>query len=228
MSQVLIKRTKAEDILSGNGWLATQPEGFRREILRRSILVHFPAGDVIYRFGDEPGGIFGLVEGTMTVNTAPPEHTPQLIHVGQPGAWTGEGCFLTRAPRRIELRTLSETWMMYLGLDQMEQMAAADPLATRAFAHILMASVGVLLHVIHDLQKPEAERRIAAVICRAAAQGRMIPLSQSEIGVMSNTSRKQVNAALARFSNQGWLKVDYRAVTVLNPHELRSFSEVEK
>lgn len=225
MSQTLIRRTEAEDILSRRGWLSMQPAEFRKDVLRRSILLHFPAGDVVYRFGDDPGGIFGLVEGTLTINTALPEHTPQLIHIGQPGAWTGEGCFVTRGPRMIELRTLSDTWMMHLGLDQMDRIAAGNPAAVRAFSQILIASVQVLLHVIHDLQKPEPARRIASVICRAGAEGKTLPLSQTEIGQMSNTSRKQVNAALARFVANGWIKTDYRAVTMIDTAAIKDYSE---
>ncbi|PZQ46456.1 MAG: Crp/Fnr family transcriptional regulator [Rhodovulum sulfidophilum] len=225
MSQILIKRAKAEQLLSGEGWLSVQPRTFREEVLRRAVLLRFPPGEVVYRIEDEAGGIFGLVEGTVTVNTAPPDQAPQLIHIGKPGAWTGEGCFLTRSARRIELRTLSETWMMHLSLDQMDQMAAADPAATRYFAQILMASVEVLLRVIHDLQKPGADQRIASALSRSAAQGRTVPLSQSEIGLMSGTSRKQVNAALARFEAKGWVRADYRAVTVLDARGLAREAE---
>lgn len=225
MSQTLIKRAKAEAILLENGWLSFQPPAFQEEVLRRSILVHFPAGEIIYRFGDDLGGIFGLVEGTLTVNTAPPDHTPQLINIGAPGAWTGEGCFLTRQPRRLELRALVETWMMHVPLDQMDQMAAGDPLVVRNFSQILMASVDALIRIVHDLQIPDAARRIASVLQRATSIGeRPIPLSQSEIGVMANASRKQVNAALARFAQTGWVKADYRSITILDAKAIRRFA----
>lgn len=229
MSRTLIKRAKAEAILARSGWLSLQSHAFQEEVLRRSILLHFPAGEVIYRFGDEPGGIFGLVEGTLTVNTAPPNRTPQLIHIGAPGAWTGEGCFLTRQPRRLELRALVETWMIHLPLDQMDQMAAADPAVTRAFSHILMASVEVLIRIVHDLQIPDPARRIASVLKRATWIGeRPIPLTQGEVGLMANASRKQVNVALARFARLGWVKTDYRSISILDVGELGRFASGEQ
>lgn len=229
MSQTLIKRANAEAILRGSGWLSLQPAAFQEEVLRRSILLHFPAGEVIYRFGDDLGGIFGLAEGTLTINTAPPDRTPQLIHIGALGAWTGEGCFLTRQPRRLELRALVETWMMHLPLDQMDQMAAADPTVTRNFSHILMASVDVLIRVVHDLQIPDTAQRIASVLRRATWIGdRPIPLTQGEIGTMANASRKQVNAALARFVQLGWVKTDYRSITILEVDKLGRFASGEE
>lgn len=39
---------------------------------------------------------------------------------------------------------------------------------------------------------------------------------------------KQVNAAVERFVKAGWLQTKFRAVTVLNPKELRDFAELKK
>jgi CRP-like cAMP-binding protein len=63
-----------------------------------------------------------------------------------------------------------------------------------------------------------------------AAQGgysRRIPLTQSEIGLMANASRKQVNAALARFAEAGWVKTDYRSIVIRDVGKLRRFARGE-
>lgn len=221
----LIKRETAEAILRQNGWLSYQPEDFRSEVLRRCILMRFSPGDVIYRYGDDLGGIHGLVDGAVTVNLAPPGSTPGLIHMGRPGGWIGENCFLTRQPRRVELRALSEVCAMHLPLDQMDQMASADPTVIRNFSHILMNAVEVLIRVIHDLQKPDPDRRIASVLQRMAFVGdRPIPLTQTEIGTMACASRRQVNAALKRFAENGWVQTSYRSITILNADKLQCFA----
>jgi CRP-like cAMP-binding protein len=220
-----VTRAKAESILSRAGWLLLQPAAFRAEVLRRSILLHFAPGEVVYRFGDPLGGIYGLVAGTITVNTAPPTETPRPIHLGVPGAWTGEGCFLTRQPRRLELRALVDTWMMHLPLDALDKMAARDPAVVQRVIQILMMSIEVLIRVVHDLQKPDTSRRIAAVLQRATEIGEApIPLSQTELGAMANASRKQVNAALQRFAISGWVTNTYRSITVIDAEGLRRFA----
>jgi CRP/FNR family transcriptional regulator, cyclic AMP receptor protein len=225
MSTTLIKRDTAESILRQNGWLSYQPEAFRSEVLRRSVLLPFLPGEVIYRVGDDLGGIYGLVSGAVMVNTAPPDHAPQSINVGAHGSWTGEGCFLTRQPRRIELRTLVETWLMYLPLDQMDQMASADPMVVHNFGQIIMSNVDALIRVIHDLQKVDPDRRIASVLQRSASIGKHpLPLTQTEIGTMARASRRQVNVALKRFAENGWLKTSYRSITILNAEKLRRFA----
>jgi CRP/FNR family transcriptional regulator, cyclic AMP receptor protein len=225
MSATLIKRDTADSVLRENGWLSYQPETFQSEVLQRSILLCFSPGEVIYRFGDDLGGIYGLVDGTVRINTAPPDHTPQLINIGALGAWTGEGCFLTRQPRRLELQAPVETWLMHLPLDQMDQMASADPMVAHNFGQIIMSNVDVLIRIIHDLQKVDPDRRIASVLQRAASIGkRPLPLTQTEIGTMARASRRQVNVALKRFAENGWLKTSYRSITILNAEKLRLFA----
>jgi len=220
-----IGRSEAEALLTRTGWLAFQPRPFCTEVLRRGLLQDFAPGDVVYHFGDPPGGIYGLVSGTVAVNSSPPTSTPLLIHLGAPGFWTGEGPFLTRQPRRIEMRAITTTRMMHLPLNAMDEMAERDPAAVRYFAQIVMMNVDVLIRIVHDLQQPDAARRIASVLGRAAGlDGKPVPLSQHALGAMANASRKQVNATLQRFAKAGWVSGSYRAVTVLDVNGLSRFA----
>jgi CRP/FNR family cyclic AMP-dependent transcriptional regulator len=223
---VQINRAAAERIMSERGWLPLLPEVFRTEVLRRSLLLHFAPGEAVFHLGDPAGGIYGLVAGSVSISLAPAGATPRLILLGVPGHWTGEGCFLTRKPRRGELRAAAETTMLHLPLDAMDQMAARDPETIRHVATMLMMSVEFLFRVIHDLQKPEADRRIASVLQRTTWIGDVpVPLTQSEVGIMANASRKQVNAALKRFSEAGWVANTYRSITITDPGALRRFAE---
>lgn len=208
------------------GWLARVPEGFRAEVLRRSILMHFSAGETIYRVGDPPGGLFGLVSGTMSINMAVAGALPRLVMLGIPGHWTGEGGFLTRTPRRIELRAVVETTVFHLPIEVMDQMAARDIDVVHHIATLLVVSVEFLMRMVHDLQKPDVDRRVASVLHRTSWIGEVpIPLSQAELGVMANASRKQVNATLKRFTEAGWLENSYRSITVNDVVALRRFAE---
>jgi len=221
-------KEEAGRLMGTRGWLARHPEAFRAEVLERSRLIHLKADEVVFHLGDPAGGIYGLVSGTVSVSLAPAGATPELVMLGIPGNWTGEVCFLSRMPRRGELRAVVDTTMLHLPLAAMEEMARQDPDATRRFADILILSVEFLLRVVHDLQKPQAERRIASVLQRTTGIGEIpIPLSQTQIGAMANASRKQVNAALKRFTQAGWLSNTYRAVTISDVESLRRFAEGE-
>lgn len=180
---------------------------------------------MVYRRGDSLGGIYGLVSGVVTINTAPKTDTPRLVHLGEPGTWTGEGCFLSRHPRRLDLQARSQVCLMHLPLDAMDTMAQSDPAAIRNFAQILMATVEVLVRIVHDLQISSVDRRIASVLHRMAWAGdQPIPLSQSEVGDMANASRKQINAVLGKFAAMGWIERSYRSISIRDVKALESFA----
>lgn len=221
----LLSRNEAVELLASRDWLSLQPAPFRDEILRRFILMRFEPGQYVYRYGDPPGGIYGLVSGTLSVNSAAVGALPQTVHLGIPGAWTGEGCFLTRGTRMLELQALVELQMAHVPLDVMDQMAAANPDAYRCFAGIMVKSLDVVIQVIDDLLKPQVNQRIAAVLARAARVGMItLPLSQTDIANMANASRKQVNAALQFFAAQGWIETGYRAIRVQDSNALQAYA----
>lgn len=222
----MVTPAKAREVLSNVGWLSQQPREFQAEVFRRSSLQRFAGGDVIYRVGDPLGGVYGIVTGAAVVTMAPGTTIPRLFHVGMPGSWIGEGSFLTREPRRVGMQAAVETWAMHLPLEAMDQIASRDPLATRRFIKMLMTNVDILNRAFYELSNPDEHRRVAAALLRVAPlDGTPIPLSQAELGTMSNTSRKQVNAALRRFTAAGWLAKGYRTITVLDDRQLRRFLE---
>lgn len=209
------------------GWLSHHPPAFRDEVLRRSVARTYAAGEAFYHLGDPVGGIYGLVSGLMTVTSAPGMALPRMIHVGAPGTWTGEGPFLSGAPRRLTLRAAGESRVLHLPLEAMEAMAERDPSAARRFGLIPLINIDTLLRVIHDLLLKDPQRRIGAVLLRAAAGGTPLPVTQSEIGEMSCTTRKQVNFALRRFETEGWVERGYRSVTLRNAAAMRAFVAAE-
>ena len=221
-----MSRADAERIISESGWLAQTSEAFRTALLQNARLLNLKAGHIIFRPGDPAGGIYGLVSGTVTVNTAPPDATPKLIHIAMPGGWTGEDSFMTGKTRRIELFVHSEAWVMHVPLDAMERMAASDPNNIRAFGIMSILAADKLLRIVHDLQKKSVSARLASVLHRLAwTKNAPISISQEKLGILASTSRKQVNMTIRDFVKVGWIKTGYGAITVTNPVALQRHAD---
>jgi len=222
----VIGPSRARDVLSSIGWLSKQPKEFQAEVFGRAVPVKYAAGEVIYRLGDPLGGIYGIVSGALIVTAAPPAATPRLVHVLTPGGWVGEGPFLSREPRLLGLQAAIATVAVYLPLDSMDQIAGRDPTATRRFTRIMLNNLNILIRAFYDLQDHDEHRRIALALRRiAATEDTPIPLAQSALGTLSNTSRKTVNAALHRFAKAGWVKTAYRSVTITNLKGLSRYAD---
>ena len=228
MGDDVVGPSRARDILSSIGWLSLQPGEFQAEVFRRAVPVKFAAGDIIYRLGDPLGGIYGIVSGAVVVSAAPRNAIPHPLHMLTPGGWIGEACFLSREPRRVGLQAAIDTSAIYLPIDCMDQMAGCDPMATRRFTQILLMNLDIVLRAFYDLQDPDEHRRIARSLRRVAAmENTPVPLAQAALGMLANTSRKTVNAALQRFAKAGWAKTGYRSVTITNLKGLNRFAEGE-
>lgn len=52
-----------------------------------------------------------------------------------------------------------------------------------------------------------------------------VTLSQENISIIANTSRKQVNNIIQRFVEEGWIGAGYRSITVTNPVALWQHAE---
>jgi len=221
-----MSRETAERLICERGWLSHLSENFRIRLLENALLLNYGAGQVIFRTGAPSGGIYGLVAGTVIVNTAPPESTPRLIHIAIPGGWTGEDSFLTGQPRRIELIAQSDAWVMHVPIKAMEQMVALHPDDIRAFGTISILASDSLVRIVHDLKKKDVSSRIASALHRMSwTTDSPVTVSQENLSVITNTSRKQVNSVIQRFVEQGWVETAYRAITVTDPAALRQYAE---
>lgn len=222
----MVGPSRARDVLSNIGWLSRQPQSFQEEVFRRSVPVRYVAGEILYRLGDAPAGIYGVVSGAVIASMAPGKSVPHILHMLTPGGWTGEGSFLSREPRRIELRAALDTNAVYLPLEAMDQIAARDPQALRCFVQIMVINLDVVLRTSYDLQDPDEHRRIARALRRVMTlENTPIPLAQAALGMLSNASRKTVNAALGRFEKSGWVSRGYRSITITNMKRLTQFAE---
>lgn len=216
---------EARRLLSRTGWLSQQPEAFRLRVLGSCVLKRFNAGHVIFSPGDPPGGLYGLVDGAVTVTVAVEASGPHLLHIVLSGSWVGDGSFLAREPSRIGLQAVSDTWMMRLPIDAVDEIVRQDPSSIARFAKVILANLDIVLRAYSDLQDPDDARRIASTLLRIAPKpGIAIPLTQAEIGAMAGTSRKQVNAVLQSFMSAGWVRKGYRSVTVNNTLALWRFA----
>lgn len=211
-------------ILRKFGWLAQQTRDVQDAIFSQGREQHFCAGKTVFSVGDPPGGCYAILSGQFSVTIAPNDHGPSVVHLARPGTWYGEGGFFAREPRRIGLQAVVDSTVFHLPLDAMDRLAAENPEWIRRFAQILVINLNLSLHSLDDLLIADPSRRIAAVLLRCLAENAngCLTISQSELGRLSNTSRKVVNRVLGAFATHGWLRQGYGKIELADPQALRS------
>jgi CRP/FNR family transcriptional regulator, cyclic AMP receptor protein len=217
------------DVLTKRGWLSLQDPHFQQTVLSRVQLRLYETGQTIFNAGDPPGGIFGLVSGGSMVSVAPDNTGPHLSHIARPGWWFGEGSYLIGGPRRVSLTALTSCEIACLPLSSMKQMAAEDPDFIRCFGQIAMFNIGLSLQTISDLLLPEPEQRIAAVLWRIVGpqDGYILPVTQEQIGQLTNTSRKRTLGAIRSLIEKSALRQRYGALEIRDARLLRRVADAE-
>lgn len=224
---------RGAELCEARGWLAAQPEPFRRQLLAIARPVRFGRGEWVFAIGDAPGGIYGVATGGIGIEGGGPFHALRLGHVLRAGDWFGHHPALSGGGRRVlGMRAMEDSVLLHVPLAPLQALMRSDPQAARCVGD--MADNGLIFatRVIADLLIPDAAQRTAAVLLRVTgAEDGVEPddpdgflLTQAEIGELANVSRPHVNRILADLVRRGWLAKRYQRLRVLDAAALRDFA----
>ncbi|MDW4497422.1 Crp/Fnr family transcriptional regulator [Sulfitobacter sp. D35] len=215
-------------LLRTNGWLAHQPVAVQDAVLGLGREQSFDVGEMVFSVGDPPGGCYAVLKGQIAVSISESPAGPKIAHLAQPGLWYGEGAFLSRSARIIGLQAVVPSVLFHLPLVAMDRLAAEDPEWIRRFSQMLLINTNLALRAVDDLLIADPSRRVAAVLIRCIGDGApvgTIRLSQTELGQLSNVSRKLVNRCLGDFERKAWLQRGYNRIEVNDAPALARYAQ---
>lgn len=208
------------------GWLAAQPEPFRKAWMEVCEWRTVPRGTHLYSLGDPPGGVYGLAEGFADVLVASGYQPPFLGHIARPGWWVGEAAALTGSPRRAEIRARTDIQVCYVSYRDIENLGTRFPRLWRSLAQMTVSHLDNALMLASCLVKGNARTRIASTLIRLAGPDILenteisIPCSQQELGEMAGLSRNSAGPALRGLERDGLLSREAYGWISFNPKRL--------
>lgn len=223
---------EADQIMSTTGSLAHYPARFCKEILARSRLVTYPKGATIYRVEDEPSGIYGLVDGQLRLEMGVLDVGEQVAILAQPGAWLGAPSVIRRRPRALSLACASRSTLLFLANADFERLAS-NAENMRCFAQMAIENNDLILSFARDLMNSDIRARIASRLIAifggvgAEHYTRPIAITQAELAMVCNISRKTINQELAQLERMGVVSRAYRKLVVEDVAKLRRIADGE-
>lgn len=218
-----------EELAALSSWLgeldAAQQERVRRDLVERELR----AGAFVCRKGEAVEHWIGVLRGIVKVSNVSTAGKAVTLTGIAAGGWFGEGSLLKDEPRRYDVVALRDSRIAYL------------PRAT--FHWLLDTSIAFNRHLLGQLNERlgqfistvEIDRLLGpdARVARCLAQlfnpllypgvGARLEIAQSEIGFLTGLSRQTVNRALQRLERDGFVKLEYGALTVVSLDGLRHF-----
>jgi CRP-like cAMP-binding protein len=113
--------------MSQSEWMSECPADFRDAVFRACQLRHFAAGEVLYRYGDPAGAIFGIVAGAVQIAVPADDGQETVIHRDEQGFWLGDLAMLSDRTRLVTVTASEPVRALCLPAARVVEMVEATP-----------------------------------------------------------------------------------------------------
>ena len=199
--------------------------------LRASMTrTEIPRGHVLFHEGDPGDRLYVIVEGKIKLGRTSGDGRENLLAILGPGEMFGELSLFDPGPRNATGTAVADTVLVGLGNDDLDAWLRGRPEVARGLLVQLAGRLRKANDVVADLVFSDVPGRVAKALLdlanrfgRTADDGVHVhhDLTQEELAQLVGASRETVNKALADFASRGWLRLEARAVVLLDVDRLR-------
>jgi CRP-like cAMP-binding protein len=230
MGVLMQKLGSPQSKVLASGWLKDKPLEFQEAVLLEARIRRYEVGQYTHHIGDDPGGFYGIIDGSFGAITQNPTADIVMGHIMRRGDWFGQRPMVVGKSRSLAFRAMEASTVFYVSLQAVEKISQ-NPQARWHFATLAEHNLEITIRIISDLLIRKSDHRIAAVLLRVAGlpdSGRSgefhdCSLTQSDLAELANVSRHVVNATLKTFEGHGWIKIGYGKISILNAKALEAF-----
>lgn len=199
--------------------------------LRTSMYeVRLTRGEVLFREGDAGDRLYVVVEGKVKMGRTSQDGRENLLSVLGPSQMFGELSLFDPGPRSTTVTAVTDCTLLALANEELGTWLKGRPEVARGLLHQFASRLRRSHDVVADLVFADVPGRVAKALLDLATRfGRPTDegvqvhhdLTQEELAQLVGASRETVNKALADFAGRGWLRLEQRAVIVLDMDRLK-------
>nr|WP_276547738.1 Crp/Fnr family transcriptional regulator [Brevibacterium luteolum] len=186
-------------------------------------------GTVLFREGDSGNELYIVSTGKLKVGRESPDGRENLLSVVGPGEMIGELTLFDPGSRSTTVTAVSQTELLSLEHNDLMTWLEERPQAAMNLLRALAQRLRRTNDTVGDLVFSDVPGRVAKALLDLAERfGKQGPdgtlvahdLTQEELAQLVGASRETVNKALADFAARGWLRLEARAVVILDQERL--------
>lgn len=186
-------------------------------------------GTVLFREGDSGNELYIVSTGKLKVGRESPDGRENLLSVVGPGEMIGELTLFDPGSRSTTVTAVSQTELLSLEHNDLTTWLEERPQAAMNLLRALAQRLRRTNDTVGDLVFSDVPGRVAKALLDLAERfGKQGPdgtlvahdLTQEELAQLVGASRETVNKALADFAARGWLRLEARAVVILDQERL--------
>jgi CRP-like cAMP-binding protein len=186
-------------------------------------------GEVLFREGDPGDALYLVTEGKIKLHRSSGDGRENLVGVQGPGDMFGELSFFDPGPRASTATALLDSTLLGLNHEQLQPWLTGRPEVAKSLLAAMAHRLRRTNENMADLVFSDVPGRVAKALLdlstrfgRPADDGLYVAhdLTQEELAQLVGASRETVNKALADFAGRGWLRLEARAVVLLDTERL--------
>ena len=187
----------------------------------------------IYRLGDPPNGLYGLISGEVRLIGYPVVGRQLLVARLEPGGWFGELSTIDGGPRPQDAISFGPSKVLHIPSRDFDRISRDNPEIFRDVARLLGQRQRLAVQYAGMTVSLPAKLRLSHLLVAAldtsekspSGTERTISLTQSDIAAALGASRQTTNKLLKSLEQTGAVSLGYGRITVQNPARLRHLSK---
>jgi CRP-like cAMP-binding protein len=186
-------------------------------------------GHTLFHEGEAGDRLYVVVSGKVKLGRTSSDGRENLVTVLGPGEMLGELSLFDPGPRSLSATAVSDSELAGLGHADLAEFLNGRPEVARQLLQALARRLRRTNDTLADMVFSDVPGRVAKALLdlsrrfgRQTEQGVMVAheLTQEELAQLVGASRETVNKALADFAGRGWLRLEARAVCLLDIERL--------
>jgi CRP/FNR family transcriptional regulator, cyclic AMP receptor protein len=186
-------------------------------------------GELLFSEGEPGDTLYVIADGKLKLGRSAADGRENLIAVLGPGEMFGELSLFDPGPRTATATALTDTDLMGLSHEHLRPWLTGRPEVALQLLQALAQRLRRTNANLADLVFSDVPGRVAKALLDLSErfgqpldEGVHVPhdLTQEELAQLVGASRETVNKALADFAARGWLRLEGRAVVLLDVERL--------
>tara|TARA_B100000446_G_scaffold532_1_gene584 strand:- start:5282 stop:6016 length:735 start_codon:yes stop_codon:yes gene_type:complete len=207
----VLSMTSIRDQLSSSGLFQDFPEMAKRELEKLCRLQSVKSETAIYKIGDEPKALYGVVDGAVKLIGEAPTGKLFLYELVSPGQWFGENSALVGAPRGQTAMVIGDTQIVSLLRKDLLDLLHSQPDLYQYFVRVLCLRLRRAGKAIEETAFLPVSVRMGRTLLRMhrVREKYQIKLSQDEIAASLGVTRQSIYRVLKDWKARGWVNLNY-------------------
>lgn len=200
-----------------------------RALRAAMVEVRMRRGEVLFNEGEPGDRVYVIAEGKIKLGHSASDGRETIIAILGPGEMLGELALFDPGPRTATATAIAPTRLLELRHDDLTTFLRGRPELSAQLLQSLARRLRRTNAALADLVFSDVPGRVAKALLDLAHRfgtpaddGIRVAhdLTQEELAQLVGASRETVNKALAEFGNRGWIRLEGRAVLILEPARL--------